>query len=317
MNGRICLLTFNTLPNRQLEGEDSPFTTAYERLDATSTFFEQHYLQQTDFSAILGHSGVIAELSKIITEERISAIAVRIGADEIAFGQSDRMPNIFRQHTIATVSKLDALCSENEQILWVHTSLAAKKPKLEQVAAFEQCIAQCRQLTSESDSVLLVTSINGIEAPDTPFESLLFESQIKVPLWVEQPSQQSARVQCTSGSFDVLKTISEILKSSGDHEQIDQNDRASHDRPLSLIELLDQSGNLPERTLKMQNGHARAIRNNNFLYCHVEDNTDGRANEVVQAALYSKPEDIWNIHDVSAEYLELTQDFQDRISAPN
>lgn len=311
MSRKVFLLTFNKLPNRQLAGEDSPFTQAYERLDSTSAFFEQHYVQSPGMEAILGNSAAVAEMEHFLADNQESALALSVGSRH-ANGW-DNLPRGFQRESVSEIANVnvESVSGTNNQIVWLYCLLDPAQTEAEQRAQFEQCLAWCREQASAADSLLLVTSITGHELPDIPFESVLFDGSVRVPLWIEVSTKQASRVQCSTGSYDVVPTLLHWLKSSRDetHGQSQETIR----QPISLVDLVQRTGEHPKRIIDIWAKQVVAVRTEDFMFCQELDEHDPPSDYLLPPGLYSKPEDIWNIHNVAAEYHDLICDFQSRL----
>jgi hypothetical protein len=166
----------------------------------------------------------------------------------------------------------------------------------------------------EASDVFLVTSLQGArqQCPD-PFESILFEGRIRVPLWASFDGRRggtesdSQRILSISGSHDVAATILAVLN---EREEQSTEPLGEDHAARSLAELVQQSAHQPDRQLKIKMHDANAIRSGRFLFVQ-------QASESVDSdrehALYSKPEDVWNVHDVSGQYPDVVDELTEAL----
>ena len=315
MSRNVYLLTYNKLPNRQLAGEDSPFTQAYERLDSTSAFFEQHYLQSPGMEAILGNSVAVAKLEHFLADNPVSALALSVGSNH-ADGW-ENLPRGFQSEFVSDIANLNAESASgtNGGIVWLHCLLDPAQTEAEQRTQFDQCLNWCREQRGATESLLVVTSINGHEPPDIPFESVLFDGSVRVPLWIEDGTRQASRVQCSTGSYDVIPTLLHWIGSPQNktHDLSQETIR----QPVSLAELIQRTGEHPKRIIDIRAKQVMAVRTDDFMFCQGLDEQDPPNEYLLPPGLYSKPEDVWNIHNVAAEYYDLVRDFQSRLPQSN
>lgn len=309
MSRKIYLLTFNKLPNRQLAGENSPFTQAYERLDSTSAFFEQHYLQLPGFDAICDNPTAVETLQSLVANHGVSALSINVSADRESSTDGNHLPTCFRHENVADIKEVGFLLSGDttDEIAWIHCELDFTQSEADQCNQFEHSVTWCRQQATTAESLLIVSSIEGDEPTGTAFESVMFDSLVRVPLWIESHPQKASRVQDSTGSFDVLQTVLQWLAKSVEPVQ------ESNPQTINLIELVQRKSEFLNRVINIRTQDVWAIRTNDFMFCQPLNEQDRPGDFASQPGLYSKPEDIWNIHNVSAEYHDVTRDFQSRL----
>ena len=176
-------------------------------------------------------------------------------------------------------------------------------------------------------STALITPLMGNEAPDSVrFQSLCFESLIKVPLWITDTDRECSRIQAITGSFDIAATLADLFGQRATNEVgsavsrvIDGDGGSRHDDdsptegdtrrlhgPASLLTAVTTPGQPSERSLLIESSTARAIRSRSFLFV-----TEREPSGSSRPRLYAKPDDGWNVNDVSSEYLQQTRDFEE------
>ncbi|MDG2131738.1 MAG: hypothetical protein P8K08_27335 [Fuerstiella sp.] len=298
MSHRIHLLTFSRCPASTCDGLDE----FYGRMAAWSLVFENHYLQQPaaqcPFEA-LGGDESFAHLRAKASAGELSVRMVLAGdvRDEAA-RQLPAWLNVSATSGAGIVSVVDSVSEQLTQIstplfLWVHVVLPADAGA-EQI--FE-VVAKAEKIVSDSLDVLMITFLGGgaVCQPDR-FQSLLFESDVRVPLWI-QSSHPPIRVQTLTGSFDIAGTIADELEGT----------RRQHSAsgPANLLRLAENPGRKSDRYLLIDAGEVAAVRTVDFLYVQTKGKQQGNA------ALYAKPEDVWNLNDVSGEYHKVVEELRE------
>lgn len=277
---RILLLTFDRLPNRQLIGDDSSLTQAYEQLDSVSVYFENHYLQATGLPGLSNGP----DWSELVAD----------------FGQTG--PRSFSQ-LLQTEQK------DLTGFTWASADLEGSDE--ESAAQFGRIVDRVR---AGDWSLVFLTSLNGQPQPEnTRFATSCFEGLIRVPLWVLANDYASNRIQALTGSYDLATTVRQLLtdapvdSTSLSHTVVEPNEGEQKRRlskPISLVKVMEDPGHSDERLLEIRLNGGRAIRSDSFLFVRPEPEQES------DAVLYAKPDDCWNVHDVSSEYLQLVQDFE-------
>lgn len=317
---QVLLLTLDRLPNRQLAGDEAALTQAYESLDAIAASFENHYLQRPGIGGVLS-SPLWPQMMHVLQDEGLNI--------ELLQDQDSVLP-LTELKTAVTVSADEAIRSiaetpEKPVLRWVHVALPAE----DESAATR--FAQLTQAVCAGDwTTALITPLMGDSAPASMrYQSLCFESLIKVPLWITDRNRACSRIQAITGSFDIAATLAGLFQSTttdetgaalsraGDGEVSGQADRQDNDDlsdegdtpqlhgPVSLLSAVATPGQPLDRSLLIESSSARAIRSPSFLFV-TEQEPSGSS----RPRLYAKPDDGWNVNDVSAEYLQLAQDFE-------
>lgn len=305
------LLTFDQLPNRQLVGDLSPLTQVYEQLDSTSAFFENCYLQSPGLQSVLGHVEAVSAIPALLAKQNESAVFVQLGETAQPMDQGS-VPSWLQQKLISRPQEMDSV-SKGCGLVWLHCHLTMLPETADgDATTFNACLQALRGLDSGCGSPLVITALNGVNAPDDlPFESHLFDSQIRVPLWVETEGRECRRVQPVAGSFDVLETVWRTILLGGD---VQPSMTAEDQSPQCLLKLIAESGHPSERRLLLRAEDAVAIRTESFLFVQGSQTVDDGEVNFSDCALYTKPADVWNVHDVSAEYHELVNEFSRQVA---
>ena len=185
---------------------------------------------------------------------------------------------------------------------------------------------QTRSMHEGHCPVLMVTFRAG-EDRDVrePLKSGMAENRVHVPLWIHPHAGHACRVQALVGSFDLLSTIETFLGSASASDEASPPDVAqiadSSERvvtaeqqlssgPRSLAFLCGAPQVCPDRLLKLHGDEWEGARTEEFLLVIPDrspsnmDKTesDGDDSEEPSRRLYVKPEDRYNVNDVSGTY---------------
>ena len=175
---------------------------------------------------------------------------------------------------------------------------------------------QSYSMQEEKCPVLMVTFRCGNDLiVRKPLNSGVAENRMHVPLWIRPNAGHACRIQALSGSFDFLSTIAVFLGSAAaSHEaspmavaQIaDLSERVVaalqplSSEPRSLAFLCGAPQVCPDRLLKLCGDGWKAARTEGFLLVINEGECD--SSEEPSFHLFVKPEDRFNINDVSGTY---------------
>ena len=193
--------------------------------------------------------------------------------------------------------------------------------------------------TKQQSPVLLVTFRNGDDfVVREPLKSGLAENRLHVPLWIRPNAGHSCRVQALAGSFDLLPTITKFLGSTDAADEASPPDVAQiadlserivvtqllSSEPLSLAFLCGAPQVCPDRLLKLRGDGWQAARTEEFLLVVPESSasdagkteSDGDSSEEPSRRLYVKPEDRFNVNDVSKTYATAADELAQRIENP-
>lgn len=179
--------------------------------------------------------------------------------------------------------------------------------------------------TDQQSPVLLVTFRKGDDFfVREPLKSGMAENRLHVPLWIRPNDGHACRVQALAGSFDLLPTIMTFLGSTDAADEASPPDVAQiadlserivvtqllSSEPLSLAFLCGAPQVCQDRLLKLRGDGWKAARTEEFLLVISnsresdagETESDGDSSEEPSRRLYVKPEDRFNVNDVSKTY---------------
>lgn len=299
------LLTFDRLSLTDLDR----LQPAVSELSSQAAVFENHYLRYPGFNAILGTQ----DATEFAGGDRIQAeIFVWPEASLFGDGFADevqkQLPAGWKARALndsASAASLDEWRGEvcDRSFVWMHTAAADSEQ-------FESAV-QLLQSICDDQSLLMVTALRGADPSENesmPFESLLPESQIRAPLWVQGTGMMGYRVQGITGSLDVMQTVRGVLSQ---HMFSESTAVSLATRSLNLLSLARWPGQQIRRHVVIQSGAFVAVRTDNFLYVTEQSKVDDASVEsptAARSALYAKPADVWNVHDVAGEYLDVVEE---------
>jgi hypothetical protein len=301
MSGRIQLLTFSRCLSSTCQGLDE----FYGRMAARSLVFENHYLQrpfvQCPFEA-LGGDGSFARLRSMALAGELSARMVLIG--DVSEEQPRQLPDWLNVSTAANADAggaIDLVCEQLAQVstpffLWVHVVV----PPEVDAEQFSELITQAEGTGTDRNDVLIVTFLDGgaVCQPDR-FQSLLFEDDVRVPLWI-QSSHPPVRVQSLTGSYDIAATLADELEDA----DCQLSSLKAENCAVNLLRTAEDPGRKQDRHLFVTADGVAAVRTSDFFFVQKEGELE------TASALYVKPEDVWNLNDVSAEYHEVVEELR-------
>ncbi len=302
MTHRVRLITLAKLPGLQSLPPESPLSAAFDELSAGSVVFENHYLQQQGMASILA----ILESNK----QFIGAMAGRTRAccvvPEGELRQTlEDLPSWLNASIVQADLTRNNLLIDNKLLsglqeadfAWLHFDTGLSDDDAD-AATMVAATNAAKELSTEPNDVVLLTVLHGNAPPDVlAFESLLWEGQVHVPLWMKCSDLSPRRLQSCTGSDDVGHTIVTLLQP----ELTSNLERPMPIRsPINLLGAAASPDELRDREIVVYTETAIGLRTSNFLYAR---KSNGQAPAM---ALYAKPEDLWNVNDVSAEYLEIS-----------
>ena len=321
----VRLLTFDRLPDGAFLQETSGIGDAVDRLSTQAVCFENHYLQAQGIDSIFGASQSTTALEGLVAHVGSQGIRAAVLFHGTLAGLAEfrsHLPDCFSVYHLpadgatisGSLSPSDLQSLKQCGFVWVHCELSTLNADDElMVSVFEDHVAWCRDSEGDfGESLTMVTTLFGAApSAETGFESKLFEGQIRVPLWVVVKGLESSRVQTITGSFDVARTVIEALSESesGVVSSAPEPHCAQDLRSIFIREPDDQS-----RTIRIRFGSVTAIRTSDFLFVNSGTHDDvPNASSSTDIALFAKPRDVWNMNDVSAEYMQVVQEFADQI----
>ncbi|MEZ6059542.1 MAG: hypothetical protein R3C19_04185 [Planctomycetaceae bacterium] len=287
---RVRLLTFDFLPLNCAAcfgGNPPESIGVLDRLAMKSVVFENHYLQRP---AVAEPRDVFGDTHVLDNAQRLVLTASSPAGDEF-------------------LSEADRRRLADAALAWLHVQM----PDTDESSGFGvreyigRAVSEAESLCRQHD-ILILTACCGLTAPDLGrFETLLPEAAIRVPLLLMTGTRDARRVQTITGSFDLAPTLADALTLSPPDAG---NSSVS---PVSLLRILNSPREFAGRCLVIETAESLAIRNAEFLFVQhrtdlVESKSRGGSDRPV--ALYAKPEDVWNVHDVSVEYPEAVREFQ-------
>lgn len=274
MTRRAILVTFDGLPSLSLHADDfdSQLADLLAELSTSASYFENHYLAQPHqliLSAAGKSSDSVPESIRelwICTEDDSGPSADGVRTVQWS---GDELP----EDGLEWVSESD--------FIRIHVAVSVSE---ETLPLFQTVLLLCEALTDDS-TIIGLTGTAGTSTDSVSMESLMWESEIRVPLWIRIPGQEAARVQTLTTSADLVTCIQEWMN---DVDVTDLRILKPAEAPPAII---------------VQTASAVGVRTPEFLFVR-QPETDS-ADE--QTALYVKPEDVWNVNDVSAEYIEAAE----------
>lgn len=298
----VRLLTFSSLSlfREQPVGTES-MDSAVADLSAVVTTFDCHLLQRAEATRpldVLGSAEQQSRLQAVMSGLTMNVVMVtesQQGRSEIP----DWMNAVVQTATTAQEAAelvVETFDRDNTDLMWCHVEVPRDERWSPWVAS---CLQAARKAGFEGeDEILLVTATEG-EAEDCGrFESLLWQGAIHVPLWIAGGATPFGRQPQPTGSFDVLETILVCLgatASDGENQACD------------LRRVLD-TGDSDHRAIRLIHGNRDAIRTAEFFFVRSQSEESGE-----QTALYGKPHDIWNVHDVRREYPQVADELLEQL----
>ncbi len=210
-------------------------------------------------------------------------------------------------------------------LVWIEVSIVASANAANEIL---DTVLRRRQSCSIQDGrspVLIVTFRTGADRDvREPFKSGIAEDRMHVPLWIQPHPGHACRVQALAGSFDLLPTIETFLGSVG---------ASAESRPPDVAQIADSSERLvaaqklssaqrslaflcgapqvcPNRLLLLHGDGWKGARTEEFLLVISEhhkseaEKTETNDDDATEPSrrLFVKPEDRYNVNDVSGTY---------------
>ncbi len=292
---KVRLLTFDWLPFTDDLSASETLFEAMDELSAESVFFESHYLQSQ------GPGGILSRLPSGL-EGRFFLVrgASEEGRTEIsAFGSLSAILQC--ETTVPSEGRFSDTTgllrkTAEDPFCWLHFK---EESEADITAAFSAALSLMREMR-EQNCIVLVTALNGRKGDLSRFDSSLPESLIHAPLWL-LGFDQLGRCQPLTGSFDIGCTIRDLLQMEFPASAPD--DSLPKRAPLSLWGIAGDLARGLERELPIEAEGISAIRSDQFLLVQ----RPGEVGEESSVFLYAKPEDVWNVNNVAAEYREAVE----------
>ena len=211
-------------------------------------------------------------------------------------------------------------------LVWMEAPVASSANAAIEILDFVFWRLQCRAVQNGHRPVLMVTFRMGDDRDvREPLKSWIAENRMHVPLWIQPHAGHACRVQALAGSFDLLPTIETFLGSAGASDEAsppdvvqiaDSSERvvaaaqqvSSNQRSLAFLCGAPQV--CPDRLLKLHGDGWMGARTEEFLLVISQRSqsdtdkaeSDGDDSEEPSRRLFVKPEDRYNVNDVSGTY---------------
>ncbi|MCH2209709.1 MAG: hypothetical protein MK110_00285 [Fuerstiella sp.] len=301
----IRLFTFDRLSLlREDHASTALMRSAVDSLSTVTTTFDCHLLQRTSVDRPLDVLGTATQQTNLqaAAADRGIQVIVAAPAESAALDFPDWMNLTVRTDVdcpqVSSLMSPFRVDAQQPAVEWIHLVVSTRENEQEWIAA---CLDAARTAVSTCPGdTLMVTAVGGETADCGRFESLLWEGDIRVPLWIRDGQDTCRRVCDPTGSFDVLQTMLSNLQASADEPSavpwFDLNSEGC------------DSGELPPREIHLVIGDSSALRTEDFLFVRRQSAESGE-----KTALYGKPYDVWNVHDLSHEYPDVADELLARL----
>lgn len=279
--------------------EETSVMAMEDALSMMTTAFDCHLLQSAAVDRPLDVLGSAEQQQRLQTalSGRQAHVSLMVTGDSCGCQIPDWLRPVTQR--VQTPEDLSAAASQwvdggdDASFRWLHLELADLEQPAPWIAAGLQLAVDA--VTASPDESMLVTSTGGEPADGGRFESLLWEGEIRVPLWIAGAHIDTGREPRPTGSYDVMETVLAAIGASVPSPQDDGP------RDLSLVAAGKQD--VGQRLIRIAGRECEAIRTAGFLL--VRQLVTGQEGRI---ALYEKPQDVWNVHDVSHEYPQIVDD---------
>lgn len=292
---KVRLLTFEWLPFTDDLSAPESLYESMDALSAESVFFEKHYLQQQGLPGILDGFAVVPStfFLQFSTATVQPTVPIPDSFSTKAYNWADE-----------AFSGFAAALEEIEQhpFCWMDFSGNDSTPDGLGLGSVLPLI----QALCDQDCLVFVTSLCGRNQESTRYDSTLPESLIHAPLWMLGKSITGCRSQTLTGSEDVAHTIECLL-----HSEVDEGaGGASH--LLCLTDIAGTPGEGGSRSVRIETADVIGLRTDEFLLTQA-GGIPGDGFSEPEFALYAKPEDIWNVSSVAADYHATVEQLSQRL----
>ena len=288
------LVTFSRLSLlREDRCADAAFLSGVDSLSTVATTFDCHLLQHTAGVRpldVLGTDDQQRRLRAAVAGQKMT-VQVVTPADSVCLEFPDWADVTVRtaaEPAVVAVLLSRPAADSAVAVDWIHIELPQHGGQTEWVAATLEAAAD---LSVCEGGLLMVTAIDGEMSNHGRFESLLWEGSIRVPLWIREGSTGCSRVSQPTGSFDVLETVLSGLNAPAESESV------------NLRQICARSARSPLRSIRISRPDCEAVRTPDFLFVRAESEEFGE-----KLALYGKPHDVWNVHDLSHEFPDIVDE---------
>ena len=285
----VRLLTIDQLSLLRPDRLCEHVADAAAALSAVSTVFDCHLLQRAPGQGLLTTWSNMQQQQKLARVDRTLCLRVVGGRDS----EIGSIPNCF---SIESVPANDADVENNisasvtptdADFEWTHLQPGPHDDRPAWTAAFLRA-AVCAATTDQSQPVIVAALSTG-DGGSTRFPSLLWEGAIRVPLWMTNFAEPGTHISTPTGSFEVMDTILHRLSNS--------THQSSSQPKLRQVAAVSRD---PPPCIALTWEEVLGLRTSDFFF--VQSRTDED-----QTALYSKPVDVWNVHDMTHEYPEIAE----------
>ena len=222
-------------------------------------------------------------------------------------------------------------------LVWIEASVAAATLPAEAATTILNFI--CDRVASclgpeQKCPVLVVTFRSGEDfVVKEPLKSGVSENRMHVPLWIRPNLGHACRVQALAGSLDLVPTIATFLGSSeatdearppdvaqiADLSDLEVASQVLSSEPRSLAFLCGAPQVCSDRILIIQGAGWKAARTKEFLLVISDTSesnprkseSDGDSPEEPSRRLYVKPDDKFNVNNVSSTYAAVADELAD------
>jgi hypothetical protein len=219
-------------------------------------------------------------------------------------------------------------------LVWIEASVASATLPAEAPITILNFI--CARVAScfgpeQKCPVLVVTFRSGENfVVNEPLKSGVSENRMHVPLWIRPNLGHACRVQALAGSLDLLPTIATFLGSAeatdearppdvaqiADLSDLEAAPKVLSSEPRSLAFLCGAPQVCSDRVLKIRGDGWKAARTEEFLLVISDTSesnprkteSDGDSPEEPSRRLYVKPDDKFNVNDVSSTYATVVEE---------
>lgn len=260
-----------------------------------------------------------------------SAVACMISPDDRSLFDSLVESGIVRLQTFTSQAAdfgrfcCDRMNSGNDEragVLWVHftdDAEAGGEALSDPAVGATEAAAAGHSVIVASVGPNPVAALSTESVPDTAekaAESIRFEfgfpeQRVRVPVYLLNCAGDFGDRFALRGSFDVGRAI--LHWADAGHGR--QDSETAEMEPLSILG--DPDAVSGERKILIRGDGFSAIRDEDFLFVSDRTAASGTATDSPESAerLYSKPDDIWNVHDVSRVYPMQVDEYRRLIAA--
>lgn len=280
---RNLLLTFD-----QLTPEDISRTSG-------SVTLSQHYLRYPGAASITG-----ATVCSDEQRRKLRIVAVANETLDGVTGLAALNPEVCDfENAIPIFEREIASTGNPEKTLWIHV-----QNERSYSAEFISQLLEAVRSNRPSEGLLAVSAFRQSHTTvNHPFDILVDENSIRVPASLEHSAFPNFHSQAITSSTDLLHTL--LLNSERNDISSELKSPEHDDGPTDLIPIAIHPGRPWNRRIQIEIDPVRALRDEHFLYAAEVDSAP-HSSVVRREALFVKPQDLWNVHDVSSEYLETT-----------